>query len=229
MPTATKTTPDTITTPRIRRRLGLLGRLAGATTVLVVAAGVAVAAGAIPDIYDQEVHLCFAKDSAAPTAVTIFDHDKHPSACPSSKTHLVINQQGVPGPMGPPGPSAAYAVHGSSKLINSFATDVLEKAVPAGTYAISAKGWMRKNPIGGGQLRMHCYLAAVNDTLTLDDTGYRGLVTGTDVPFVLQGQLTTTQPSMIRIICGHDGTSPPIYNGEVSKTAITAIKVGALH
>ncbi len=119
MPTIMQPTSHDATPIRRRRPTGLLARVAGATTVLVVAGSVAIATGAIPDAGDKEVHLCYAQGAAGLTPLTIYDAEQNPSACPASKTQLVINQQGPKGDTGPAGPKGATGPAGSPTLPNA--------------------------------------------------------------------------------------------------------------
>jgi hypothetical protein len=114
---------------------------------------------------------------------------------------------GAPGPVGPaggqgpPGPSAAFSRSSfpfvtltNSGGLPTAAQSLVAVDVPAGSYAITAKGLF--NPSGNGQA--YCQLIADGD---VDGVIVQGQANGEWTPFALQTPHTFAAPGTIHLAC----------------------------
>ena len=154
---------------------GRLVRPAAIAATVALAAGAAVATGAIPNSGDNQVHLCYQKHAAGAerggAEVRIFDDEKNPGACMKGDRELAINQEGPQGPIGPQGPTGptgptgstgptgptgstgatgpagtSTAYFGSGGAISVNNTQtVITENVPAGNYVVDTKFFLFNN------------------------------------------------------------------------------------
>jgi len=91
-------------------------RVMSAAAVLLVAGGVAVATGAIPNSIDGKIVLCYdrgdARSDRGGADLQIIDDQLNTKGCDDDETRLAINASGTPGPQGPAGPTGPAGPQG---------------------------------------------------------------------------------------------------------------------
>jgi hypothetical protein len=129
---------------------------------------------------------------------------------------------GSDGAQGPPGPTAAYS---RSRIefvtltniggLPTEAQSLLALDVPAGSYAITAKGWF--NPSGIGQA--YCQLIAGGD---VDGVIVQGQANGEWTPFALQTLHTFAAAGTIHLACSDNNGAT---HWQVTRLRIQATRV----
>jgi hypothetical protein len=122
-----------------RRQPRLCTVLIGAGAALALAAGSTAAYAAIATPIDSSgvIHGCYYPATGGSHKVVLQDVG---TRCPSGTTAIKWNQQGPPGPQGPPGVVHGYATSfGSNVSLGAGFTTVATLAVPAGNFLVTAK------------------------------------------------------------------------------------------
>ena len=129
---------------------------------------------------------------------------------------------GRDGAQGPPGPTAAYSASRfefvaltNSGGLPTEAQSLLALGVPAGSYAITAKGFF--NPSGTGQA--YCQLIAGTD---VDGVIVQGQNNGEWTPFALQTLHTFADAGTIHLACSDNGGAT---HWQVTRLRIQATRV----
>ncbi|MDP1848186.1 MAG: hypothetical protein Q8K79_10380 [Solirubrobacteraceae bacterium] len=91
-------------------------RVMSAAAVLLVAGGVAVATGAIPNSVNGKIVLCYdrgdARSEEGGADLQIIDDQLNTKGCDDDETRFSINAAGTPGPQGPAGPTGPAGPQG---------------------------------------------------------------------------------------------------------------------
>jgi hypothetical protein len=132
---------------------------------------------------------------------------------------------GAPGAAGTPGPPGPTAAYGRSRFefvtltnnggLPTEAQSLLALDVPAGGYAITAKGWF--NPSGNGQA--YCQLIAGGD---VDGVIVQGQANGEWTPFALQTLHTFAAAGTIHLACSDNNLAT---HWQVTRLRIQATRV----
>jgi hypothetical protein len=138
---------------------------------------------------------------------------------------------GATGPTGPPGRDGAQGIPGPTAAFSASrfefvpltnngglpteAQSLLALNVPAGSYAITAKGFF--NPTGNGQA--YCQLLAGSD---VDGVIVQGQANGEWTPFALQTLHTYTDAGTIHLACSDNNAAS---HWEVARLRIQATRV----
>jgi hypothetical protein len=207
-----------------------------AAAVLIVAGGVAMATGAVPDSGDGEVHLCYWPTGAATvrggTVVKVVDSERNSRGCASGERELVLNQTGPPGAPGASGISKAYATARSlsdTKNIGPASESVMKTLeVPAGIYVVTGEVKIR-NASDTTRAFAACELTgpfSPDNRSTMHVLGPAGEVGSTDdIPFHVT--VSSTSAITLTITCVNaTGFGPSIWADEPYIQAIAVDSLG---
>ena len=201
----------------------------GLVAIVAVAAGTT-AFAAIPD-GNGVIHGCYDTKTGA---LRVIDTPTNgfSLSCAPREDGLTWSQQGPKGDRGDkgdkgdPGPSDAYAVLAAQALdpvvtLSLDAKVVASLSLPAGTYLVSAKAWLRSSdPIGSNNT---CKLNLPGGGFDWQDAETRGGAGIYDAPISLARPLVAASPGQVTLSCWTDLPGVTVKNAVVS-----AIKVGTL-
>lgn len=136
--------------------------------------------------------------------------------------------QGIQGVQGVPGPTHAYSVMGSSTAFGEFPeTTIAALNLPAGSYVVNAKLYIRAENAGSYVWLANCALSDGSDS---DFSQAEGQQTGGNdgnAPMTLTFVHTATSPDTVSLSCYQQGTAGTFVSADTP--VITAIRVGGLN
>ena len=207
-------------------------RLLVALVGVAVALGAGIAYASIPDS-SGVIHGCYSKSSSLsvpPGSLRVIDTGLGQS-CGQNEGTLSWNQLGVKGATGPkgatgaPGPAELPDVWSdecancSNKNVSSW-TQVMSKALPAGTFFVVAK--VQLNDLNTGT-EFQCHLR--DSSTQFDDSGIDMGSPGSG-EIVLQRMVSLSAPATVEVDCiGLDSQALAI----TFESALDAVQVGTVH